>query len=110
MKIVTDAKTVDEPKNPDTCNVFKLYSLVAEKAKIEEMRQNYLRGGMGYGQAKEALFVTLVEKYGKERELFNHYMNDKNELEKQLKIGADKARVVATITLKKVRKALGYSI
>ena len=109
MKIITDAKTVEEPKNPDTCNVFKLYSLLANKTKIEEMRQNYLCGGMGYGQAKEALFVTIMEKYGKERELYNHYMGDKNKLDKQLKIGADKARVIAHATLKRVRKALGYN-
>ncbi|MGP8217811.1 MAG: tryptophan--tRNA ligase [Bacteroidia bacterium] len=109
MKIVTDAKTVEEPKNPDTCNVFKLYALVAPKDKIEEMRGNYLRGGMGYGQAKEALFVTLMEKFSKERELFTHYMNNKNELDKQLKVGADKARTVAHNKLKQVREKLGYS-
>jgi tryptophanyl-tRNA synthetase len=108
MKIVTDAKTVEEPKDPDTCNVFKIYSLLADKNKIEEMRGNYTRGGMGYGQAKEALFVLIMEKYKKERELFNHYMSDKNDLDKQLKVGADKARVVANGTLKRVRKALGY--
>ncbi|HXP50535.1 MAG TPA: tryptophan--tRNA ligase, partial [Bacteroidia bacterium] len=109
MKIVTDAKTVEEPKNPDTCNVFKIYSLVADKDKIEEMRNNYLRGGTGYGQAKEALFVTMMEKYAKEREMYNHYMGNRDELEKQLKIGADKARVIAHATLKRVRKALGYA-
>ncbi|HWY97469.1 MAG TPA: tryptophan--tRNA ligase [Bacteroidia bacterium] len=109
MKIVTDAKTVEEPKNPDTCNVFKIYSLLADKDKIEEMRNNYLRGGMGYGQAKETLFVTIMEKYNKERALYNHYMSNIDELDKQLKIGADKARVVAHATLKRVRKALGYS-
>ena len=59
------------------CNVFKLFSLVADKDKIEEMRQNYLRGGYGYGQAKEALYLTLVEKFNKERELYNHYMSNK---------------------------------
>jgi tryptophanyl-tRNA synthetase len=109
MKIVTDAKTVEEPKNPDTCNVFKIYSLLADKDKIEEMRNNYLRGGMGYGQAKETLFVTIMEKYNKERALYNHYMSNIDELDKQLKIGADKARIVASATLKRVRKAIGYS-
>lgn len=109
MKIVTDAKTVEEPKDPDTCNVFKLYSLLADKDKLEEMRQNYLRGGMGYGTAKEALYVLILEKFKKERELYTHYMNDRAELDKQLKIGEDKARIVASATLKRVRKALGYS-
>ena len=72
------------------------------------MRNNYLRGGMGYGQAKEVLFVTIMEKYAKERELYNHYMGNRDELEKQLKIGADKARVIAHATLSRVRRALGY--
>jgi len=108
MKIVTDATPVEQPKNPDTCNVFKLYSYVASTDKIEEMRQNYLRGGYGYGQAKEALYQTLVEKFKKERELYAHYMNNKEELDKKLKIGADKARAVAQATLKRVRTKLGF--
>lgn len=108
MKIVTDATPIEQPKNPDTCTVFKLYSLVASTAQIEEMRQNYLRGGYGYGQAKEALYQTLLEKFSKERELYNHYMGNKEELDKKLKIGADKARVVAKETLKRVREKLGY--
>ena len=108
MKIVTDANTVEEPKNPDTCNVFKIYSLLATKEQIEEMRQNYLRGGMGYGTAKEALYVLIIERFKKERELYHHYMSDRNELDKQLKVGEDKARIVAQATLKRVRKVLGY--
>lgn len=108
MKIVTDATPIEQPKNPDTCTVFKLYSLVASTTQIEEMRQNYLRGGYGYGQAKEALYQTLLEKFSKERELYNHYMGNKEELDKKLKIGADKARVVAKETLKRVREKLGY--
>lgn len=108
MKIVTDAKTVDEPKDPDTCNVFKLYKLLADQNQIKEMRNNYTKGGYGYGTAKEALFQLIIEKYKKERELYNNYMSNKNELDKQLKIGADKARVVARATLKRVREKIGY--
>jgi len=110
MKIVTDAKTVEEPKDPDTCNVFKIYSLLASKDQIEEMRQNYVKGGMGYGIAKEALYILILEKYKKERELYSNYMTNKEEeLERKLRIGEDKARVVAHKTLERVRKALGYS-
>ena len=108
MKIVTDATPVEQPKNPDICTVFKLYSLVADKDKTEEMRQNYVRGGYGYGQAKEALYLTLLEKFSKERELYNHYMSNKTELDKKLKQGEDKARIVAKATLKRVREKLGY--
>ena len=108
MKIVTDATPMDQPKNPDTCNVFKLYTLVAEKDKIEEMRQNYLRCGYGYGHAKEELYQTIAIKFKKERELYNHYMSNKAELDKKLKIGADKARIIAKATLKRVREKIGY--
>ncbi len=108
MKIVTDATPIEQPKNPDTCNVFKLYTLVAEKDKIEDMRQNYFRGGYGYGHAKEELYQTIVNKFKNERELYNHYMGNKEELDKKLKIGADKARIVAKETLKRVRQKLGY--
>jgi tryptophanyl-tRNA synthetase len=108
MKIVTDATPVEQPKDPDKCTVFKLFSLVADKAKTDEMRQNYIRGGYGYGQAKEALYLTLIEKFGKERELYNYYMSNKAELDKKLKQGEDKARIVAQATLKRVREKLGY--
>lgn len=109
MKIVTDTTPVEQPKNPDTCTVFKLFSLVAEKDTIEEMRRNYMRGGYGYGQAKEALYLTILEKFSKERELYNHYIGNKAELDKKLKQGEDKARLVAKATLKRVREKLGYS-
>ena len=108
MKIITDATPIEQPKNPDTCTVFKIFSLIAEKDKIEEMLQNYLRGGYGYGQAKEALYQTIVDKFSKERELYNYYMSDKTELDKKLKQGEDKARIVAKATLKRVREKLGY--
>jgi tryptophanyl-tRNA synthetase len=110
MKIVTDAKSVEEPKDPDTCNVFKLYKLLADTKQVEEMRANYTKGGYGYGTAKEALFQLIIEKYKKERELYNQYMTNKNELEKKLKLGADKARVVAQATIKRVREKVGYTV
>ena len=110
MKIITDAKTVEEPKNPDTCNVFKLYKLLADENQIKEIRDNYTKGGYGYGTAKEALFQLIIEKYKKERELYNQYMSDKGELDKKLKIGEEKARVVAKETLKRVREKLGYIV
>lgn len=110
MKIVTDATPMEQPKNPDTCTVFKLYTLVAEKTKIGEMRQNYLRGGYGYGHAKEELYQTIVNKFKKERELYNHYMSNKGELDKKLKQGEDKARLVARATLNRVREKIGYLV
>ncbi len=108
MSVVTDSKELEEAKDPETCNAVKLYELVAPSAKVEVMKQNYRKGGYGYGHAKQELFEELMRRFAKEREIFNHYMENKNELDKQLQVGAEKAKAVAAVTLKRVRKALGY--
>ena len=108
MSIITDATPLEAPKNPDTCNVFKLYALLADPAQVKEMREKYLKGGYGYGHAKTALFELIMEKFKNERIAFNRYMEDKSELEKKLLIGAEKARRVARTVLKRVRGRLGY--
>ncbi|MCE9538365.1 MAG: tryptophan--tRNA ligase [Bacteroidetes bacterium] len=87
MGIITDATPLEAPKNPDTCNVFALYKLMASKQQIEEMRENYLRGGYGYGNAKTALYELLLEKFKSQRELYFYYMNNRNELDAKLQIG-----------------------
>ena len=66
MKIQTDSTPLEEPKNPDTCNLFALYKLVANDAQIAEMRANYTGGNYGYGHAKQAFFELLITKYAKE--------------------------------------------
>ncbi len=108
MSIVTDATPLEEPKNPDTCNVFALYKLLAAKEQIEEMRANYLKGGYGYGHAKTALYELILDKFKTPRETYNYYMLNRNELDAKLQIGADKARVIAKATLKRVREKLGF--
>lgn len=108
LSIVTDATPLEAPKNPDTCNVFALYKLLASDAQTATMRGNYLKGGYGYGHAKNALFELILEKFQKERDVYNYYMNNTTELENKLKIGADKARIIAQNILEKVRSKLGY--
>jgi tryptophanyl-tRNA synthetase len=108
MSIVTDATPLEEPKNPDTCNVFKLFSLLADENQTSEMRANYLKGGYGYGHAKTELLNLILTKFASPREKYNLYMNDKALLDKKLAIGAEKARKVAKETLKRVRGKLGY--
>ena len=108
MKIQTDSTPLEAPKNPDTCNLYALYSLVATKEQTAEMRKNYLAGGYGYGHAKQAFYELLISKYAKERELYNHYMNHLDEIDEALAIGAEKAKKVATAVLKRVREKLGY--
>lgn len=108
MSIETDSTPMEEPKNPDTCNVFALYKIMANEAQIAEMRVNYEVGNYGYGHAKQALYELTIEKFATERETFNHYIENPELIEEKLKIGADKARAVAEKVLAKVRTKLGY--
>jgi tryptophanyl-tRNA synthetase len=107
-KIVTDTTPLEEPKNPDTCNVFKLFSLLAKNEQIEEMRVNYLKGGYGYGHAKKALLEVLLNKFKKEREVFQNYSENLDLLEAKLMIGEEKAKSVASETIAKVRSLLKF--
>ncbi|MBL7884905.1 MAG: tryptophan--tRNA ligase [Bacteroidia bacterium] len=108
MSIVTDATPLEAPKNPDTCNVFALYKLIANAEQITTMHENYLKGNYGYGHAKTALYELILDKFKIQREQYNYYMSNRNELDAKLQIGADKARIIARETLKRVRAKLGF--
>ncbi|MCZ6899011.1 MAG: tryptophan--tRNA ligase [Bacteroidetes bacterium] len=108
MSIVTDSTPLEEPKNPDTCNVFKIYSLLANSEQTDTMRKNYIQGNYGYGQAKQGLFELVLEKYQKERKTFNYYIENPIELEKELLQGEEKAKVIANEVLSRVKSKLGY--
>ncbi|WP_053404110.1 tryptophan--tRNA ligase [Persicobacter sp. CCB-QB2] len=108
MSIVTDSTPLEEPKNPDTCNVFAIYKLLASEEQIAEMRQNYEAGGYGFGHAKKALLELILEKYEAPRERFNYYMENLDELEEILQKGEEKARALANKKIDEVRKALGF--
>ena len=103
MKIQTDSTPMEDPKNPDTCNLFALYKLIASEAQVADMRANYEGGNYGYGHAKQAFYELLVEKYATERERYNYYMENLEEIDKALAIGAEKARIVAAEVLKNAR-------
>ena len=107
MSIETDSTPLEEPKNPNTCKVFAIYSLIASPEQAEVLRQKYLAGNFGYGHAKTELLNLILETYQKERETFSYYMNNLPELEKKLQEGAEKTRAVARKTLDKVRGSLG---
>lgn len=108
MKIETDSTALEDPKDPDTCNVFALYKLLATDDEIAEMRKNYEAGGYGYGHAKQALYEVVLREFETERVRFEELMNDREELDRILLDGADKARKTASATLQRVRKVLGY--
>jgi tryptophanyl-tRNA synthetase len=107
MKIVTDSTPVEEPKNPDKCNVFALLRLVAPPEELADWENKYRSGGMGYGQAKKRLAELIIE-------YFEPFRQKRAELEKNLDHvknilanGAERARAVASETLLRARKAIG---
>ncbi|WP_299063035.1 tryptophan--tRNA ligase [uncultured Polaribacter sp.] len=108
MGIKTDSKGLEEPKNPDTDNVFGLYKLLASDAQISEMRANYEGGNYGYGHAKQALYELILDKFATVRERYHHFMENKHEIDSALEIGAQKATVVANDVLQRVREKIGY--
>ncbi len=81
MGIQTDSTPLEEPKNPDTDNVFALYKLMASEVQIAEMRANYEGGNYGYGHAKQALYELIITKFADERAKYNHYMDNLNEID-----------------------------
>ncbi|MCX7548832.1 tryptophan--tRNA ligase [Xanthomarina sp. F1114] len=108
MGIETDSTALEDPKDWSTCNCFALYNLLASNEQIAAMKANYEQGGYGYGHAKQALFELIIEKFATERERYHYYMNNLDEIDKLLAIGAKKAQVVANDVLNRVREKVGY--
>jgi tryptophanyl-tRNA synthetase len=109
MSIVSDSTPLEEPKKTETCHTFALYKLLASPAQIEQMKANYQGGNYGYGHAKQALFELILDRFAKERDIFNHLMENPSEIEAALSVGAQKARSVAQEVLKRARSKVGYS-
>ena len=80
---------------------------MASSDQVEDLKKQYLAGGMGYGHAKQALFELMVEKFKTERERFNHYQGHPEEVEVALAKGAVKASKIADEVLLRVRRKLG---
>lgn len=108
MKIQTQSLSIEDKKNPNECNVYNIYSLIASKEKKEVLKTRYTTGGLGYGEAKEILFNEILERFQKERDLYNTYHSNKSKVEGVLKDGAKKARKQAQIVLKRVRSKVGF--
>jgi tryptophanyl-tRNA synthetase len=108
MSIVTDSKALEDAKDPETDNIFKIYRLLASEDQIKTMRDNYIKGGFGYGHAKTALLELILDKFSAQRKTYNELMADPIKLENELAIGEKKAKKIAQDKLKVVREALGY--
>jgi tryptophanyl-tRNA synthetase len=108
MKIVTDTKGLDDEKDPETCNIFALYRLLATEEQQAAMRENYKTKGYGYGHAKTALLELILTRFEKERERYNYYEAHPEEVDAILAKGAAKASKIARETLNRVRKSVGF--
>lgn len=107
-QIQTDGTPMEAAKDPDTCLVYHLHSLIASPEKTAALREAYLNPGMGYGWAKEQLYLAILERFGEARERFHFYLANRKELDAMLQAGAEKAGTVAYEVLSRVRSKLGY--
>ena len=107
MRIVTDSLPVEEPKNPDKCNVFALLKLVASSDELNEWENKYRRGGLGYGQAKKRLAELMIDYFKPFRQKRAELENDMDYVKEVLANGAERAKAVAGETLEKARQAIG---
>ncbi|MFY0608389.1 MAG: tryptophan--tRNA ligase [Cyclobacteriaceae bacterium] len=108
MSIITDSTPMEEPKNPDTCNVFGMYKTVANDSQIAELRKKYEAGNYGYGHAKQELFETIIDRFKDVREKYDQLINDQETLESELRKGEEKASVIAREVLQRVKDKLGF--
>lgn len=108
MGIQTDSTPLEDPKDPNTCNVFALYKLLATEDQAKQLAEQYRGGNFGYGHAKTALLELILENFGSAREKFDHYIENPEEVFSAMKMGAEKARPIAQATLNRVRNKLGF--
>ena len=107
MRIVTNSQGVEEPKDPDSSQIYQLYKLFATTEEQDELAARYRRGGMGWGEAKEELFMVANRKLAPMRQRFDELMADPKGLDEILAKGAARARIIAAETVKRFRKAAG---
>jgi tryptophanyl-tRNA synthetase len=107
MSIVTDSTPVDAPKDPATSTIFKLYSLVVSKDEIAKMRDQFLKGGTGYGDFKKQLFEKLWEYFAPMRKRREEILSDKSYIDNVLARGAERANEIADQVMQRVRNAVG---
>ena len=108
MKIETHSLSVEDPKNPKECNVFKLYEVIASTNEVELLSKQYLKGGIGYGETKELLLDKILNRFSENREKYFQLLEDRSKVEELLFTGSKKARVQAQKVLKRVRSRVGF--
>lgn len=110
MKIVTDSTPVEEPKDPEKCNIFALLKLVASEEELAQWENKYRAGGMGYGEAKKRLAELMIEYFEPYRAKRTELENNISHVKDILLDGAKRAKAVASETLAKARNAVGLGV
>ena len=108
MGIKTDSTPMEDKKDAEVCNIYKIYKLLSTEEQATALFEKYAAGNYGYGHAKQELFELICDTYSAEREKFNKLMENKEIIDKELEKGAVKARVIAIDVLARVRKNIGY--
>ena len=109
MRIVTDSKRPEDPKDPESCNVFAIFRHFAPPDTVESTRQQYIQGGLAYGEIKGELFELLDSTFGSAREKYNELLADREEIDRILMNGAEEARAIAKPIIERVRQAVGVA-
>lgn len=107
MSIVTDSSKVEDPKDPERCNVFALYSLFATAEEKAALAARYRAGGMGYGEAKQGLLAKIETYFAAPRAKRKELASNLDVVEEVLRKGAQRARAEAQATMVRVREAVG---
>jgi tryptophanyl-tRNA synthetase len=107
--IITDATTLEDPKDPNANSICALYELIAGSAEAAALHEKLIAGNFGWGHAKKELLGAILTRFEIERKNYFEYISDFTSLENILRQGGEKARVTASNTLDRVRKNLGYS-
>ena len=108
MGIKTDSTPMEDEKDAEICNVYKIYKLLSTEEQATNLSEKYAAGNYGYGHAKQELFELICDTYSIERKTFNHLMENKDIIDQELEKGALKARVIAKQVLARIRKNIGY--
>tara|TARA_B100001113_G_scaffold179714_1_gene147128 strand:+ start:550 stop:1518 length:969 start_codon:yes stop_codon:yes gene_type:complete len=108
MSIKTDSLGLEDQKDPENCNVYKLYQLLASEEKTQDMAAKYRAGNYGYGHAKQELFELICDNFSEQRKKFNYLMSNTEIIELELKKGAKKASEIASKVLARIRNNIGY--
>jgi tryptophanyl-tRNA synthetase len=110
MSIVTDSKAPEEPKDPDACNIFALHKLFLQGDELENLRDRYKKGGLGYKESKDMLVEEILNLIKPMRDKRDQYVKNPDRVREVLNKGKDKIRVVIEKKMEQVRESVGVTI